>query len=128
MATEMDIVEALRKVSISMATAASPDPNQSDVSPKKAEFIFGIGTEGLSPLEAKLAGKRAGDIVVLSLETAQIPSIAGHLCQQLPPFPQREGPVYLHIRIDEVKPAENREIIQAMAAANACGAGCCGGH
>ena len=128
MATEMDIVEGLRKISVSMAAATSPDRNKSEAERKTAQFIFGIGTDGLSPLEAKLAGKRIGDTVVLSLERSQVPAAAGHLCQHLPTVPPGEGPIYLHVRIEDVQPAENREIVKAMAAATGCGGGCCGNH
>ena len=126
--TEIDTVEGLRKITISLVASTSPDWKESDAVQKKAEFIFGIGTDGLSALEAKLAGKRVGDTVVLSLDRSQLTAVAGHLCRHMPTAPEGEGPVYLHIRIDDVKPADNRNIIQAMAAASACGGGCCGSH
>lgn len=128
MATETDTVEGLRKISISVEAVPATGREESDVLPAKAEFIFGIGTEGLSPLEAKLAGKRVGDTLVLSLERSQIPIAAGHLCQHMPTLPEGEGPVTLHIRIDDIRPADNRDIVKAMAAATACGGGCCGNH
>jgi len=123
-----DIVEGLRKISVTVEAGTTAERMDLEIRPGSAEFIFGIATEGLTPLEARLAGKRVGETVAFSLEPRRISTVAGHLCRHLPKLPDKEEPVFLRIRIEDIRPADNREVVRAMAEMSACGEGCCGGH
>jgi hypothetical protein len=119
----------LRKIGISFEAGSAPERMDLDISRKTAEFIFGVGSTGLSPLEAKLAGKRIGDTVVFSLDRNRIPALAEHLCRHMPQVPDGDDPFYLQIRIEDIREADNREVVKAMAEMSECGEGCsCGGH
>ncbi len=128
MTEEIDIVEGLRKVVVTIEAVAEAGGAGSGPPPKTAEFIFGIGTEGLTPLEAEIAGKRVGDAVSVSIPRPRIPAAAGHLCRHMPQVSQGDGPVLFRIRIDDIRRADNREIVRAMAELGGCSEGCCGGH
>ena len=119
-------VEALRKISVVFEAGSAEGRTDTELDPKRAEFIFGIGTTGLTALEAKLAGKQVGDTVAFSLDPGQLPAVAGHLCRHMPKIPDGGDPVYLRVRIEDVRVADNREVVKAMADTSACGEGCCG--
>jgi hypothetical protein len=121
-------VEALRKISVAFEAGSAQMRTDIDLEPARAEFIFGIGTTGLTALEARLAGKKVGDTVVFPLDRGQLPAVAGHLCRLMPKIPDGDDPVYLRVRIEDVRTPENREVVKAMADAGACGEGCSCGH
>ncbi len=88
-------------------------------------FIFGVGTEGLSPLEMSLQGRRVGDVVAATIPAEGVEHVFGHLAP--PPAVRKLGPGdELRITVHGVAPAGQREIIQAMAEIAACGSDCCG--
>jgi hypothetical protein len=89
------------------------------------EFIFGIGTEGLSPFEFDLAGKNAGHEGEYHLKRAELTGLFQHLT---PPLFLCDVPdaFTLKVRVVEIGQADQREVIKAMAEASSCGSHCCG--
>jgi len=88
-------------------------------------FIFGVGTDGLSPLEMSLQGRGVGDVADVTIPAEGVEYVFGHLAP--PPAVRNLGPGdELRITIHGVAPAGQREIIQAMAEVAACGSDCCG--
>ncbi len=104
-----------------------------EASPEKAvsdghEFIFGIGSGGLSPIEMELQGRNQGERFTMNIKENEWPGVFGHL--KAPDFsgPIGDAGIDLKVFVARVEPAEQKEIIQAMSAASACGADCCSGH
>jgi len=93
--------------------------------PVTFEFIFGIGSEGLSPFEMDLAEKSVGDVLVLELEREQAEAYFQHLFP--PPNITKAGEALsLRVRVVHVAYADQREVIRAMAEAQSCADHCCG--
>ncbi len=126
----MQQINPLNKVRLSIQAAQS-NSAASEIISQQYEFIYGIGTSGLSPLEKVLASKSVGDKVQINVTGENWLDLFGHLPRPdrktLPAGQQWELEVHIHT----VTPAENREVIQALANQTECGGGCgcgCGGH
>jgi hypothetical protein len=128
MAEESQRIETLKKVTLMLELvgrgAASPEKAVSDA----YEFIFGIGSGGLSPIEMALEGRNQGDRFTMSSKKNEWPGLFGHLTAPAFSSPVKDADTDLKIHVTRVEPAEQREIIQAMSATAACGADCCSGH
>ncbi len=121
-------IDNLKKVTLMLELVkhgeASPEKAVSD----SYEFIFGIGSGGLSPIEMELQGRNQGERFTMSIKENEWTGLFGHL--KAPDFsgPIGDADLDLTIFVKGVEPAEQKEIIQAMSAASACGADCCSGH
>ena len=125
----MNKVENLKKITLSIQAGTSQDTM--DLSPKypKIEFIFGLGLEGMTPFEYELADRSEGESVLLHLRKEDFYSFFEHLNPPLTDLFDGRDEVYLKVNINAVTPAENREIVKAMAAMTThggagCGCGC----
>jgi hypothetical protein len=89
------------------------------------EFIFGIGTEGLSPFELELSGKGLSYERDFRLTRKELEGFFQHL---LPPLFLHDIPeaFTLKVRVVHIAEADQREVIKAMAEASSCGSHCCG--
>ena len=123
-----DAVKNLKKIGLTVQAGSKRDDMNIVSDPIVFELIFGIGTEGLTPFEFELAGKGVGDVIILHLNRSQIQDSFQHI--QLPPHALSGGcsELYFKFKIINISPAENREIVSAMAAVANCGNGCCGNH
>ena len=96
------------------------------------EFIFGLGTEGLTSFERLLHGKTAGDEIEFNVYKERLRTIFGHLCVDLSGVEDCQAEsLAVRASVLQVTPASNREVVKAMAAQTSCGDGCdcgCGGH
>lgn len=124
----MNKVENLKKITLSIQAGTSPDTLDLTPNYPEIEFIFGLGPEGMTPFEYKLADRAEGDSVLLHLKKEDFYSFFEHLNPPLMDLFDGRNEVYLKVNIEAVTPAENREIVKAMAAmATHAGAGCdCG--
>ena len=124
----MNKVENLKKITLSIQAGTSPDTLDLTLKYPEIEFIFGLGPEGMTPFEYKLADRAEGDSVLLHLKKEDFYSFFEHLNPPLMGLFDGRAEVYLKVNIDAVTTAENREIVKAMAAmATHAGAGCdCG--
>jgi hypothetical protein len=113
----MEKIDPMKKVSLRLEAESETTP---------LEFIFGIGPEGLSPLEFELAGKKEGDTLSLPLSGRDVPNMFEHL--MIPALNSLEGlqSFVLKVRVDRVTPAEQKDVIKAMAEIASCGDHCCG--
>lgn len=117
----------LKKVTLSVEAGRTQDSMDLTPQPFQFEFIFGVGTGGLTPFEYELADKSAGDEIFLCLEQGEAHKTFEHLCL---PFHQhlsdQPDSFYLKARVVKVIHAENREVVKAMAGMGSCGDHCCG--
>ena len=123
-----DKIGNLEKVHLSIETGRTPDSMDLTPNPIPFNFIFGVGTNGLTPFEFELAESHVGETLVLSTTTGKIPELFGHLTHYLPPLPKISEPFYIKIQLLGVSPADQREVIKCMAEATGCGDHCCGEH
>jgi hypothetical protein len=123
-------VDNLKKITLTIEAGTSANKMDITARPQSMTFVYGLGTTGLTPLEYALADKSTGDVVLVNIRPGELARTFGHL---QPPFETKldvTAEVHLRVRVDKVKPAEDREIISAMAAAAECGCdcGCDGTH
>ena len=129
----MNKVENLKKIALSIQAGTSQ--NTMDLLPKypEIEFIFGLSPEGMTPFEYELADRTEGASVLLHLKKADVCSFFEHLNPPLMDLFDGRDEIYLKVNIDAVLPAENREVVKALADMAAhggagCDCGCgCGG-
>ena len=129
----MNKVENLKKITLSIQAGTSPDTM--DLIPKYPNigFIFGLGSEGMTPFEYELADRTEGESALLHLKKENFTSFFERLNPPLLDLFDGRDDVYLKVNIDAVTPAENREVVKAMADMAAhggagCDCGCgCGG-
>lgn len=128
-------ISNLDHVDISITAGYGDDPAPSPGSRVDFSFVFGAGPEGLSPFEYEISGLMEEDEIPISIPHEKIRSwfghAWGHVGQLLPQPEKNEKNLHMRIRINGIRPAEDKEIVRAMANAAACGCShddCCGSH
>jgi len=105
----------LKMVTIEAYGMEKPGGSCQEDSKRTISFVFGVGSTGLSPFEMSLSGKAVGEEVVAELGKANVREYLGHcLLWFLPDVSVLDFP-YLGVRVKEVRDADNREVIRAMA-------------
>ena len=122
-------VAPLMKVALRVTLSAGGDRPLPSAQPVAMEFIYGIGKDGLAPIESALNGKSVGDRLTLSADTGELRLLLGHLYPHLPGASQW-GHVRCHVEIAiaDIAQADGREVIKALASLlEGCDGGCeCG--
>ncbi len=122
----MNKVGNLKRVRLSVHAGTAPDSNDLTPEPVELEFIFGLGTSGMTPFEYELSDKHEGDRFSLSLRPEDIPMFFEHQCICLPRLPANADTYYLTITIDKVSDVSASEVVKALAESTGCGGGDCG--
>lgn len=124
-------VDYMCKVGVQLEACTQEKEVIPQAAPFSFEFIFGIGSQGISPFEKQIFGKRVGDELAILLAPQHGDHIFDHLTCNLKERPDLLGHPYLKISVQSIHKANSREVIKAMAeAAGGCGEGCdcgCGG-
>jgi hypothetical protein len=76
---ETEKIEVLKKIILSVEAGTAPDSMDLTPQPAQFEFIYGLGTSGLTPFEIQLADKTVGQEVQLHLSREDIPQVFQHL-------------------------------------------------
>jgi len=122
------VVDYLKKVTLELEAGTGPDRMDLTQSPLQHAFVFGVASNGITPFEKAFFSCTVGEEQIFDIKGQNACDTLGHLTSslltQLPVSP----PFFLKARIAHVAQADNREVIQAMAATlNGCGDGCdCG--
>ena len=116
----------LKKVTVLFEAGRRPESMDITREPICDDFVYGVGSHGLSPFEFALANKGKGDEIVVPMSTTGMPDFFCHHLVPHSAIPEGAGVFYLRMRIVGVSAANQREIITAMAEAAACASGCCG--
>jgi len=126
MGEKRQAVGPLRKISLLLEAGTGPDKRDLTAGPIAFEFIFGVGSGGLSPFEFQLANMKEGDGLSLRIRGEEVVDLLQHLL--IPSLTALESVVafYLKVKIVRVKEADPKEVIKAMAEAGSCGDSCCG--
>lgn len=127
----MNKVENLQKVTLLLEAGTTPDVMDLDPQNPKFEFIFGLVPGGMTPFEYELVNRNVGQEVLLHLERAGLDSFFERLNPPIMDLFNGRNDVYLKVKIAAVAPANNRQIVKAMAEIanqeDRCGCGCgCG--
>ncbi|WP_319525039.1 hypothetical protein [uncultured Desulfosarcina sp.] len=120
-------IDNLMKVSLNISTDRETKTNDRAA---VFEFVYGVGTEGITPFEKALFGKSVGDHVRLDIGPAGYRETVGHL--EAPLFKQIgiATATCLEASVAGIAKARDHEVVKAMAAGGSCSdCGCgCGGH
>ena len=122
------VVDYLKKVTIELEAGSKSDHMNLTNAPFQHTFVFGVASDGITLFEKAFFAGTVGDQQTFEIKGENACDILGHLrtslLSQLPVSP----PFFLKARITNIVQAENREVIQAMAATlNDCGDNCdCG--
>lgn len=122
------IIGPLKKVSLVFTAGTTLALKDLLAVPEPLEFIFGIGTQGLTQFECALDGKQSGDQGSLEINKDEMSDMFGHIIPCTYLLPVNAGQFFMHYNIIEITDASSQEIIKAMAkAGGGCGDGCsCG--
>jgi hypothetical protein len=131
---EMDhserVISSIEKVRLHLKAVPRLGNEKLASTESEAEFIYGIGSDGVSAFEKVLFGRKPGDQFALPVECGAECSCFGHLNLTVLHAVGMKPPYVLHVTILSVEPASDQEVIRAMAQAGGCGGGCdcgCGG-
>ncbi len=119
-------VENLKKITLSVTAGTEPDVTDLTPQPFEFEFIFGLGKEGLTPFELKLADKTEGDEISVFLKPETVRNTFEHICFPLNRLSRLPASFFLKARIIQAVPAESKEVIKGLASLASCGDHCCG--
>jgi hypothetical protein len=122
----MEKIAPLKKVTLSMEAGTTPESMDLTHQPSLFEFIYGLGTRGLTPIEFHLADKTVEDEIRLQINGEEIPQFFQHLIPPPIKIPEDVDVLYLRFRVMEIISAEQREVIKALAEIADCGDDCCG--
>ena len=122
---ETEKIEHLKKITLSVEAGTAPD--SMDLTPQSSqfEFIYGLGTSGLTPFEIQLADKTVGEEIQLHMSREEIPLVFQHLVHFSLNLPEDADSFYLKLKIKSVLQADQREVIKALAEMASCGDNCC---
>ena len=111
----MNKIEYLKEITLSIQAGTSEEVM--DLTPKHPiiRFIFGIGPQGMTTFEYELVDKYEGDIVLLHLLKKDFYRFFEHLNPSFMDLFEGRDQVYLKAIIEAVIPADNRNIVKAMA-------------
>jgi len=123
----MNRVENLRKITLAIQAGTSREKMDLQSRPAEFEFVFGLGAEGMTPFEYELLDSTEGDEIALPLQKDEIDPTFEHLHPPILNLFENRTQLFLKFRILKITPADNREIVKAMAAMAGRGNGCdCG--
>ena len=128
MANNKTVVDYFKKVTLALEAGSDPEHMNLTNGPFQHTFVFGVAADGITLFEKALFARAIGDQQTFDIKGENACEILGYLrtplMDQLPVPP----PFFLKARIVDIDQAENREVVQAMAAAiNDCGdSGDCG--
>lgn len=122
-------VKPLHIICLEVRAGSKPGAQDLTSRPLSFEFIFGLGVQGLTPFECQLEGLPMGSETSLELKREAIPLTFLNLSHYFIKLGEKQSPLFLTVKVVDIRPAESREVIRAMARQTECGNDCCcGGH
>ena len=119
-------IKTLDKIHLLLEVGNTPGIMNITGKPQDFQFIFGLGTSGLTPFEYHLADKKEGEIIAVEIKSRDMSEIFQHLLPLPVNIPDEPDTLFLKIEIFKITKAEPKEVIKAMAEIAACGDQCCG--
>jgi len=122
-------VAALKRVTLSFEAGTAKDKMDLTPGPQSYELVTGVGSDGFTPFEYALLGKREGDEVDLEIDAGRTGEMFGHLDLPIPTSVRGLDRFFLMIRVDRIEDVDQAELVRALAGAiRGCGGDCCGHH
>jgi hypothetical protein len=121
-------IENLKKVTLVLEAGTSSDHMNITPRPIQFEFVFGLGTFGLTPFEFTLADKICGDESLVRLHQENLQRYFEHINPPILRYTKDRKTFYLKVRILNISQADSKELLKAMARIADCGDNCCGHH
>ena len=123
------VVDYLSKVHMELECGVAPDHMDLTAEPLACHFIYGVASEGITAFEKQLFAKPIGYETTIHLRRETAREALGHLQKPLFDILPAATDFFLKVRITGVEAADNREVIQAIAAGTSahdcdCGCGC----
>ena len=131
MTAKTTTIDPMKMVTVEITAARDADQASLLPEPLVERFIFGIGSNGLSPFEMILAGRTVDDRVDFSVPAAEQFAFFGHLIPSCLQPPKGFETLHYTARVKAIRPADGKEVIKALATQTSCGDSCdcgCGGH
>ena len=119
-------IEPLTRVVLQIEAGRSADRMDLTNGMQECDFIFGLGSAGLTDFEYALVDLRPGESTRLHIPADKIDTIFEHIHLPVLGTIGALDAFYLTVRIKTVQKAESAEVIKAMAAMVGCGCSCCG--
>jgi len=128
MATENTKIDSLKKICLTVEAGNTPGKLNLTTGPEKFEFIFGLGSNGITPFEYELANKAPGEQFQFNVRHQEFSQFFEHFTQPIRNIIGRcDCDLFMQGLVDKVSTPSNREIIKAMAeGTSGCEDGCCG--
>ena len=121
-------IENLNKVTLSLEAGTSSDHMNITPRPTEFEFVYGLGTFGLTPFEFTLADKICGDEILVQLRQEDLQRYFEHINLPIFRYTKDHNSFYLKARIVNISQADSKELLKAMARIANCDDSCCGHH
>jgi hypothetical protein len=122
-------VGGLKKVTFSFEAGTTRNNMDLTSGPNLYELVVGIGTDGFTPFEYALLGKKAGDVVQLEVHTRGMGEMFGHMDIPLPQSARDRDSFFLNVKVHQIDDVDQTGLVRAMAGAvRDCGGDCCGHH
>jgi len=122
-------VQPLKKIKVRMQAGSTDAVMDIALPTPEFDFIFGIGSGGLTPFECLLADRREAESISGRLAGAEADLFFGHVAPALGRLFETREAVFFNACVVAVETPAPREVIKAMAdmAAHGHAAGCgCG--
>lgn len=126
MTADNENIGPMKRVKLGVRAGSRDDKLDIAASPIQLEFIFGLGKNGLSPLELGLEGLTVGEEIVFKLKPGDFSRIFEHIPAPSFILPAGCDVLYMHMQVQELSPADPRDVIREMASQSGCGDDCCG--
>ena len=125
----MQKIAPMTRVTLTFTAGTYPEATDIPLEKSGFEFIFGIGSGGLTPFEYELDGKTIGDEIGFRLHSVDAKSFFGHLHPPVAGLVPDRPELFVKARIQGIDTADSRQVIKALAEmAQHAGGGCgCGG-
>ena len=126
----MNTVENLTKVTLRLEAGSTADHMDLTPAASEFEFIFGIGSGGMSPFEYQLVNKTTGEEIVIQIKKEELYSLFEHLHPPIMNLFEKQDALHLKIKILRIEQPENAEVIKAISETVShhhdcdCGCGC----
>jgi hypothetical protein len=123
-------ISPLTKVTLTLTACADDSSTGPPQAKTQFEFVYGIGTGGLSAFEKELHGLFIGDRMTIRATADEMQSYFEHLRCPILEAVKLQPPFDLTIEVQSATPATNRELVHALANIDVngcdcdCGCGC----
>ena len=122
----MEKIDHLKKITLSVEAGTAPDSLDLSLQSPEIEFIYGLGVSGPTPFELQLADRTVGEEIQFPINREEIPQVFQHLLHLPLNLPDDLDSFHLRFRVLKVIPADQREVIKALADMANCEDHCCG--